>query len=104
METNLKPPSAPTARIGQLPIGRAAGRLETALAAYRAGCAEESGRGAARGMAAAFEAFFRAALPAAGSEVIAGLVELCAIETARARAAGLLAAFPAPQARIVDVR
>jgi len=95
----------PSANVHYTPFVEAALRLHRAVADYHAQDDGEKASGStAREMARAFAEFFRIALRGAPEEVIASLVELCALETARARLDARHAdAAAAPRARIIDM-
>ncbi len=86
-------------------LGAAAGELESALAAFARAPFGDSG-GATRAMAGAFLDFTRHLLPVAPPDVVAGVVQLCVLETVRARmedeAAGHAAGAGGAGARVVD--
>ncbi|MBX7247002.1 MAG: hypothetical protein K1X53_16005 [Candidatus Sumerlaeaceae bacterium] len=65
------------------PIQRAGAMLDFALTGFHGPVPHKEG---SRPLTRAFAALFRAALPKASDEVLGALVELCIIESARARA------------------
>ncbi len=87
----------------QVPLRQASETLIAALAGYRGSSAVSENPKAAAAMVESFCQWFTCALPGASAEILTGLTELCAIETARARLERQADAGQLPSARIVSV-
>lgn len=83
-------------------LADAADTLQKALADYHSEPGETAGA-SARNMIGSFAQFFRRALPAARNEIIAALVELCAVECGRARLELLKRTGHLPKANIISI-